>query len=249
MNVALISLACMFLGALIGVLLREFLPEHHMSTESRDVIKLGTGLIATQAALVLGLMVSSAKTQFDSVSNSLTEGAASRILLDRNLAHYGPEAQPVRDQLRAAFTAKIEHLWPKAGSHKRATDDDDVTDMENVGDLLRALTPANEPQKILKDRVLELYGKGNEHRWELNSKVHAEVPMVFIVVLIFWFTVLFSAFGVLAPNNVTVKVVMFLCMMSVAAGIMLILDVARPFEGVIRVSRAPYDNALRSLGR
>ena len=119
----------------------------------------------------------------------------------------------------------------------------------NVGDLLRALTPANEPQQILKARALALYGQGNEHRWELNSKVHAEVPIAFVIVLVFWFTVLFSAFGLLAPNNLTVKIVMFLCMMSVAAGIMLILDVARPFEGVIRVSRAPYDHALKNLGR
>src|SRR5262245_40356541 len=53
---------CIFGGALVGFGVRTFLPDHHLGSESKDLVKLGTGLIGTMAALVLGLMVASTKS-------------------------------------------------------------------------------------------------------------------------------------------------------------------------------------------
>ena len=47
--------------------------EPHVSAESKDAVKLGIGLIATMTALVLGLLVSTAKSSFDTKHNELTQ--------------------------------------------------------------------------------------------------------------------------------------------------------------------------------
>jgi hypothetical protein len=52
----------MFGGGLIGLALQRLLPKHHLSKESQDLLKLREGVIATITALVLGLLVSSAKS-------------------------------------------------------------------------------------------------------------------------------------------------------------------------------------------
>jgi hypothetical protein len=108
---------CVFGGALLGMFLRSILPEHHVSAESKDAVKVGIGLIATMAALVLGLLVATAKASYDTKSNELTEMSANTVMLDRMLAHYGPEtgpfascyAAPVRACLRRSGlrTAKL----------------------------------------------------------------------------------------------------------------------------------------------
>ena len=97
--ISVIVLACVFGGALLGALLRVMLPEHHLSAESKDVVKLAMGLIATMSALVLGLLIASAKSSFDAQSSELKQVATSILLLDRAMAHYGPEAKDARDLL------------------------------------------------------------------------------------------------------------------------------------------------------
>jgi hypothetical protein len=91
--IASILFVCMFGGALLGMFLHFILPEHDFSEESKDVVRLGTGLVATRAALVLGPLVASAKGSFDVQKNGMDQLSANLILLDTALAEYGQEAQ------------------------------------------------------------------------------------------------------------------------------------------------------------
>src|SRR6202045_4731772 len=91
-----ITFVCISGGALLGM----FLPGHHLSTDDKDVVRLGTGLIGTIAALVLGLLIASAKNSYDTQSTQITQMTASVVLLDRLLAQYGAETGAVRDLLR-----------------------------------------------------------------------------------------------------------------------------------------------------
>src|SRR4051812_41205532 len=116
MTISWIVFACVFGGALLGMVLRAVLPERHLSPESKDLVKVGTGLIATMAALVLGLLVASAKSSFDTQRSELAQVSANIILLDRILAHYGPETKEVRELLRRAAVGAIDRLWPETGS-------------------------------------------------------------------------------------------------------------------------------------
>jgi hypothetical protein len=119
-TITFIVLACVFGGALLGIVLRSVLPPQHLSDDTKDVVRLGMGLVVTTAALVLGLLVASAKGSYDVQSNEVTQISANVGLLDRILAHYGPEAKETRDVLRAEAILMIDRIWPKAHSQTRA---------------------------------------------------------------------------------------------------------------------------------
>src|SRR5579862_726091 len=112
MTVAAIVFACTFSGAVLGIFLRTVLPDHHMTSESKDVVKLGTGLIATLSAMVLGLLIASAKSSFDAQRTGFQQLSANLVLLDHVLARYGPETQETRDGLRRLVASTIDRLWP-----------------------------------------------------------------------------------------------------------------------------------------
>src|SRR6267378_7567865 len=113
MTIGLISAACIFGGALLGLLLQGLMPEHHLRDTSKDTVKVVAGMIATLSALVLGLLVGSAKSSFDATNTAVIQNGAKIILLDRVLAAYGPEAKDAREQLRRAVAAGIEMAWPE----------------------------------------------------------------------------------------------------------------------------------------
>ena len=117
--IGLIAFVCVFGGTIVGLLLRRTLPGHHLSGDSKDAVKMGVGLIATLSALVLGLLVSSAKDSFDEMSDAITQSGVKLIMLDRTLANYGPETQPIRQTLRRSVIKGIEQVWPE---HKKAMD-------------------------------------------------------------------------------------------------------------------------------
>jgi hypothetical protein len=96
--------------------LRAVLPQNELSSDSRDVVKLGIGLVVTLAALVLGLLIASAKTSFDTQNVELTEMSSRVILLDRVLAHYGPEADGARGELRSSVVHTLDTLLSKDAS-------------------------------------------------------------------------------------------------------------------------------------
>ena len=111
-EVGCIVLACVFGGAMLGMTIHTRLPEQHLNTESKDVIKLGMGLIATMSALVLALLTNSAKGSYDTQRNEVTQAAANIILVDRVLAHYGPETKEARDLLKVSVEVMIDRIWP-----------------------------------------------------------------------------------------------------------------------------------------
>ncbi|MCX5888373.1 MAG: hypothetical protein NTW99_15590 [Chloroflexi bacterium] len=233
------------------MLLRTILPEHHVSDESKDVVKLGIGMIATMAALVLGLLIASAKGSFDTASSGLRQAGSRIILLDRVMAHYGPETMKARDLLRRVIASSIARSWPedkvelslaKAGEGR--------VDIEAVQDQLRQLSPRNDAQRWLWSRALQISGDIAENRWLLIEQMgQSSIPMPFLVILVFWLTVIFATFGLFSPRNATVIVVLLVCALSAAGSLFLILELDNPYGGLIKVSSAPLRNALAHLGQ
>ena len=117
-----IVFVCLFAGGMLGMVLRNVLPEHHLNAESKDAIKFGAALISTMAALVLGLLVASAKGTYDTQRNEVIELSARIALLDRILAHYGPEADNARALLRSSVAITIDRLWPQDRSEHAELD-------------------------------------------------------------------------------------------------------------------------------
>jgi hypothetical protein len=249
--ISLIAFGCIFGGMLLGMFLRGVLPEHHLSDDSKDVVKLGTGMIATLAALVLGLLIASAKGSFDTLNRGLIEAGSKIILLDRVMAHYGPETEEARDQLRRSVASAIEQIWPEERMGQTGAKGlDSRAGLEVLQDKLRQLSPQNDAQRWLQSRALQLSGDIAETRWLLfEQQGQSSLPMPFFVMLVSWLVIIFFSFGLLAPRNATVIVVLLVCALSAAGSLYLIQELDRPYGGLITISSAPLRNALVYLGQ
>lgn len=247
-SVGVIVFVCLFGGALGGMLLRRVLPKHHQTADTLDVIKLGIGIVATTSALVIGLLIASAKGSFDAKDAELKKLAGDLILLDRQLVHYGPETKETRDLLRRYTVYKLDTTWPAEATHppERA---DGWRILEDVQDRLRALTPQSDAQRWLQSRALQISGDVAATRWLLSVQVGTAIPKAFLVVLVFWLTMIFVSFGLFAPPNATAVVALLICALSVAGSIFLIMEMGQPFRGLIHVSSAPMRDALAELGQ
>jgi hypothetical protein len=247
--VALIVFLCVFGSALLGLFLRDVLPSHHLSEESIGVIKLATGLIATMAALVLGLLVSSAKVSFDTESSDLVHNAATIISLDRVLANFGPETQDIRASIKHSYAASIQIL--DSGDVKqlaRLGSPEAVRQTENFQRKIEELTPHNPAQGRLQAHALQTVDEVFAQRWLALLQAQASIPKSLLVVLVAWLSVIFGAFGLFAPRNGTIIAAFVVCALSTAGAIFLIEELSTPLYGIARVSVAPMRNALAHLG-
>jgi hypothetical protein len=241
-------LACVFGGALLGMAIHTMLPEHHLNAESKDVIKLGMGLIATMSALVLALLTNSAKGSYDTQRSEVTQVSANVILLDRVLAHYGPETKEARDLLKLSAVGMIDRMWPD-DPVQTAKLGPTTTSGELFFDKIQELTPKNEVQHALQAQAITLSIGIGQARLLLFEQGGRSIPMPFLVLLIFWVTVIFLSFGLFAPHNATVVATLFLCALSVSGAIFLIMEFDRPFGGVIQLSSAPLRNAIANIDK
>jgi hypothetical protein len=247
MTISWIVFGVVFGGALVGMVLRALLPEHHLSQESRDVIKVGMGLIATISALVLSLLVASAKSSYDAQRSGLVQLSANVSLLDRVLAHYGPEAKAARERLHATTVTMLDQIWPEDRSRTGQVQAPAVAG-EDLYEIIQALAPKDERQRALQAAALKTTVDIGQARWLLFSQKGSSIPVPFLVVMVFWLAMLFTSFSMFARPNATTVVTLLICAVSVACAIFLILELDRPFEGLIRISSDPLRRALEQLG-
>jgi hypothetical protein len=245
--ISLIVFVSVFGGALLGIFLRGVLPPHHLSAGSKDIVRLGMGLVGTMAALVLGLLVASAKSSFDSLSNELTQFSANVVFLDRVLAHYGPEAREARGQLRSAVARTAGLVWPKDRSARPGLEP--VTANESAFESIQQLSPKDNTQRTLQKQAVKITDQLLRTRWLMYEQDASPVPLPMMVVLILWLTIIFVSFGLFAPRNGTVIASLCVAALSVSCAILLILEMYQPFEGIIQISSAPLYTALAHLGR
>jgi hypothetical protein len=247
LTISCIVFACLFGGALLGTILRSALPEHHLGSESKETMKLGMGLIGTMAALVLGLMVSSAKSSYDAQKNELTQMSARIIMLDRVLANFGPETKETRAQLRASVARVIEKMWPDDASQSSQLDPA-ASRAEALYDAIQQLSPKNESQRFMQNQALNIAFDIGQRRWVLFQQSGSSISKPFLVVLAFWLSIIFASFGVMAPRNATVLATLLLCALAVSGAVFLILELDRPFDGFIQIPSEPLRKALAALG-
>jgi hypothetical protein len=248
-EISWIVFACIFGGATLGMFLRSRLPENHLNSDSKDVIKLAMGVLGTMAALVLALLINSAKSSHDVQSGEITQMAADFILLDRVLAHYGPEGDEARGLLRTAVAGAIDDTW--RGRDYRSNLDSRTTRAraDSFFEKIQQLQPRNDYQRSLNAQALQICSELGRLRSLLLEQTQGSIPMPFLIVLVFWLTVIFTGFGLFSRPNPTVVGVLLLSSISIAGAIFLVLELDRPFEGLIQISNAPLRNAVAHLGK
>ena len=240
----------MFGGALLGLLLTNLLPEHHLKDKSKDTVKVVAGMIATLAALVLGLLVGSAKSSFDAMNTEITQSSTKVILLDRALAGFGPETKDARKQLRDGVAALIETVWPEEKKAEGGLAGVERSNrIEALQAKLRELTPSTDLQRQLLSQAQQINSDLLQSRWLVIEQAQSVLPTPFLVVLLFWLTMLHISFGLLATRNGTVITVLLISALSVSGAIFIILEMNRPLQSMIKVSSAPMRKALEHLGK
>jgi len=245
--ISLVTFAFVFGGALLGMALRSILPQHNLDVDSKDVVKLGMALVATLAALVLGLLIASAKSSLDTQNNELTEMSSRVVLLDRVLAHYGPETKEARDALRSSIARTLDLGLGREEAHTAGVEQQ--SSGEALYDKLAKLSPKDDDQRSSKAQALSIMMSLGETRWLIAEQKVSAVPLPLLTVLVFWLAIIFTSFGLFAPRNMTVHVSLLVSALSVSGAIFLILEMYSPYEGVIRVSSAPLRAALARLGQ
>ena len=250
LTMSLIAFVLIAAGGFIGVLLRNLLPEHHLSADSKDVIRLGSGLIATIAALVLSLLITSAKSSFDAQSNQIKDITANIVLVDYLLAEYGPESHAVRDLARRAVVVLVNRIWRENGSGTLWTAPFGPTDeAERTFAKLQELSPQNDTQRYIKGRVIETFTQIARSRLILFEYSGSSLPLPFLAVLIFWLAVIFASFSLFSRLSATAVVALSIFALSASGAIFLILEMNQPFTGLMQISKLPLLNALAPLER
>jgi Protein of unknown function (DUF4239) len=251
MNASLISLlvfVIIFGGAILGVVLRPLLSEDHLHPDSRDVVKMATGLIGTSTALVLGLLIASAKSSFDQKTNQVRQLTATIILLDDLLAQYGPEATSVRNLLRQSIQPLANRIW-----HEEELPTGKLVHFESTAESLafenelQRLSPKNDAQRSLQSRAVQAFTEAAQIRLRLFAQTGGSIPTPFLIILVFWLSAIFVSFTLFARANLVVMASLFICALSFACAIFLILELDNPFTGLMGISSATLRSALLPL--
>src|ERR1700751_5719658 len=140
---------------LLGGRLRRLIPAEQLNDESKEAVKLALGLVATMTAILLGLLISSAKNSFDTTRTEVMQMAAKTALLDRVLKLYGPETIDARRVLRDVIADGIRRTWSAERSHSAQLDPN-----QQLGDAIyvaiSGLAPHDEAQRALKTEAATL---------------------------------------------------------------------------------------------
>jgi hypothetical protein len=240
--------SCLLSAMLLGMWLRRFIPEHHLSTESRDTVKLTMGLVATMTALLLSLLVNSARTTYDTTQVEVMQKAAKYILIDRVLDIYGASSAQARSELRTVVEMVTAHLWPDDGN-----DPVPMKLMNQQGNTfytsILKLEPRDEAQGTLKAQAASLAIELGQITalMEAQSTVSISTPMLVVVVL--WLVVIFLGFTLISPPNTTANFALIASATCATGAIFLILELDLPFSGLLRIPSEPMLKVLREIGQ
>jgi hypothetical protein len=256
LTVSCIVFACILAGIILGMVLRAVLHEKHLSAESKDLVKLSMGLIGTMTALVLGLLIASAKSSFDTQRNGLAQMSGNVIFLDRTLARYESVSQDARAtdaraMLRASVADMLQRTWPAENPEPGHAEEKSGTEgrYEALYGKIEELAPKTDAQRALQAQALKTATDIGQARWVLFAQKGSSIPTPFLVVMVAWLTLLLASFSLFAPPKPMVVITLLICALAVSSAVFLILELDRPFDGMIQIPSAPLRSALTQLGR
>jgi hypothetical protein len=256
---ALLVFVLLCASAGIGIFVRPRLPEHHRVRETTELMQITIGLLATFAALVLGLLTASVKQAYDSSAHDRQAYALRLGLLDQCLRNYGPEAAAARGQIHSYTAAVIASTWPHEPPPTGVQYPDTVhmprvgaapvlaSLMDRIGVEIARLKPADGLQQRLDVICLQHYHDVANARLNVIEDARSVLFEPFYQVLVFWLMIIFGCFGLVAPRNSLSVITIMLCALSLSSVIFVILDLSRPYEGFFGIPSTLMRNALDAM--
>jgi hypothetical protein len=248
LGLSAIAFVCIFGTTLLATYFRAALPAHHLNADSKDAIRLGMGVVGTMAALVLGLLIASAKSSYDAKTNQIRQLTVSIIVLDQLLAQYGPETRNLRELLRRGTASIADKIWSERDV-AIATTAAFTMSVEAEAFLRQAeeLAPKTETQRSIRARIITSITDLAQTRLSLYAQAGNAIPLPFLVLLVFWLAMIFASFSLFVSPNPIVIASFLICALSAAGALFLIFELDRPFTGLMTISDAPLRHALAPL--
>ncbi len=247
-EVSLLVAACIFAGGVAGLFLHKILPEEHLTKDTLDVVRLAIGMVSVLASLVLGLLIATAKSSFDTTDTEVRNYGASLILLAEVFRDYGANAGAQQGLLRA-YTERVLHdNWPSNGPPRTPGEDREAGAlMEDLRGAIRGLAPVDAGQTALKDQALQISTSLLRQRSLMIDQAEPSVRPAMLVILVIWVALIFVGFGLNAPRNPTVIAAFVVCSLAIGGAIFLILQLDSPFTGLMRISDRSIVTALSHM--
>jgi hypothetical protein len=234
-------------GALLGMYSRRITSADHLRDDVKDVVRLSTGLIGTIAALVLGLLIASAKNSYDARTTQFKQITANVILLDLLLEQYGLDAQNLRGLLRIGVPIIVERITNEGRSGKSAPFET-TSEAQRFVARIQDLKSNTEAQHALQVRIVNAAIQLAQSRLALFTQTHDSIPAPFLTILIFWLTIIFASFGLFVRPVPIVVITFVVGALSVSGALFLILEMDQPFAGLFQIPTDTLSNALAPLG-
>jgi hypothetical protein len=247
-GIGLISFCCIFGAGLIGLLLSGLLPDRLRTDGTQKVVQSIMNVVAILSALVLGLLVAGTKANFDTRNREVEQFATVLTLLDRELIHYGADTRNIRELLRGFTQRKIATTWPKdRGTAPLLRDEEAVRLLREVEDGLLSLSPHNEMERARRVTALQLTDELKRTSRILAVQENTQTPRPFLIIVVFWLSVLFLSYAMFAPLNAMVIAAMLVCAFSISVAVNVTFDTDQPFQGFVRISPQPMLQALEQM--
>jgi len=245
---SLAAFACIFGGTFLGIFIRKRLPDRHLSGDTKEIVRQGTGLIATLASLVLGLLIASANGKYETESSQIKQMIAGIVLVDNTLGLYGSEAEPIRSLLRQDVDLLADRIWSEGRPtfSKPKPFEAGALGLSIYNEVLK-LTPKTDAQRFYQARAMDNLVEIGKTRLLLFATANGSLPIPFLIVLVGWLALIFASISLFAESNT--KTITILCIFSFAASaaIFLILELSQPFVGLMMISDEPFRSALAPL--
>src|SRR5690242_797745 len=245
--IGLIAFAAIIAGAFAGAEVRERLPKHHLTDETKNLVNVSTAVLATVSALVLGLLISNANTSFTRLGGEGTTLSAEILRLDHVLRRYGADAEPARSTLLQYAEHKAADLFPDSPADVGVGNPSTYELLQRLEDMLLALKPASPRDQWWLAQAMTLAAKIGDARWLIAQQVGQGTPKAFVALLVFWLALLFASFGLFAPPNLTSAITLTLCALAVAGAVAMFLELEQGFGGLVRISPEPMRQAVKTM--
>lgn len=246
--VSLLACGLMLGGAFGGAMLRRSLPEHHLDSHAKDVVRLGAGLVATISGLLLGLLINSAHSTFESQRLQVKRLASDIILMDQLLTRYGADAQAARQLLRVSLLPLVDEIWGKDGS---SAPREHALEANATGarlfTILHELSPQNETQTSIRTQMIQTMMDIARSRLALFEQADSALPLPFLVILLFWLTAIFASFSLFSPLNAISIGALLVISASASGALYLIFEMNQPFSGLMQIPRSTIGDTLGAL--
>jgi hypothetical protein len=242
----------MFAAGLLGLALQGRLPEKHTTGGSRDMILAVAGLLTLLCALVTGLLIWTAYGVYAGQNTQIQAFAAKVMQLDMALSDYGPDAIPVRAQIRESLGKTIDQIWHADQSDSNFAADNFASALQNVRARdkdLAGLHPKTDEQKQAIAEATSASDAIAQTRMQMSFALSAPVAYPVLLIVVGWVVCLFCGFGLTARATLTSVITLAIGSIAVASAVLLILDLSDPYSGIVRASQAPLEQALAVMGK